>query len=510
MPSADNKRIAKNTLFLYLRTLVSIAVNLYTVKLLWDILGVDNYGIYNLVGGIVLMFAFLNNAMVASSQRYISFELGQGNKERLQKTFSISLQVHFILALIVLILAETIGLWFLNYKLNIPAGRMVAANWVYQCSIISFLFTIISVPYNACIVAHEHMKVYGYLGILDVILKLILVLITALIPYDRLIVYSILILGLAIFDRIIYALYCRKHFEECRLVKTNDHNLMKDMFSFAGWSFIGNMGFSVRDQGINILLNMFFNVAVNAAKGVANQVGTVINSFVGSFTMAMNPQITKKYAVGDIQGMLNLVYNGCKFSLILISIVIIPVIIAAETILRIWLENVAPYTVGFLQLTLLMMLIDCVVSPITTSLQATGRIKKFQILISIIMLSILPLCWLWLKLGGSPYVVMFVAMSGSFIALITRLILLSEQINFSIKNFFIKVYSRTIPYIIISGGICWVIYRYISHDIWGLIGYAASAIGVILCSIYVIALTQPERVMVNNYIKTYRRKFFKF
>lgn len=484
-----------------MRTLVTIVVNLYTVRLLWEVLGIDNYGIYNLVGGIVFMFAFLNNAMVASSQRFISFELGTGNKERLKKTFSISVLVHLLLAICVLILAETVGLWFLNEKLNIPEGRMEAANWVYQCSIVSFLVTIISVPYNSCIVAHEHMKTYGYLGIIDVILKLLIVLLVAIIPFDRLIAYSILLPIISFCNWIIYNYYCRKHFEECHFIRTKDNHLMKDMFSFAGWSFLGNMGFSVRDQGINILLNLFFNVAVNAAKGVANQVGNTVNNFVLSFTMAMNPQITKRYASGDLSGVFQLIYKGCKFSLILISIVIIPLIICAEEILKLWLGNVAPYTVGFLQLTLLMLLVDCVVSPITTTLQATGKIKKFQILISIIMVSIIPLSWLWLKFDANPYVVMFLCISASIIALITRLLLLKEQIAISLRKFFINVYIRTIPYIFISVCLSWFLYHVFNHDLFGLICFVVSSLIITISLIFLIALNNKERRLVLSFIQ---------
>ncbi|MDE6008450.1 MAG: lipopolysaccharide biosynthesis protein, partial [Muribaculaceae bacterium] len=273
MPSADNKRIAKNTMFLYIRMLLSIGVNFYTVRVIWQVLGVDNYGIYNVVGGIVLMFAFLQNAMIASSQRFISFELGKGVTGNLQKVFSLSLTVHFLLALIILVLAETIGLWFLNYKMNIPTDRMMAANWVYQCSILAFCVSVISVPYSASIVAHEHMKAYGYFGIIDVVLRLLIVLALIVIPFDKLIVYAILVLCVSLIMRLINSLYCRRYFSSCHYKYYKDKHLIKDMLSFAGWSFIGNMGFSVRDQGLNILINLFFNVAVNAAKGVASQVG---------------------------------------------------------------------------------------------------------------------------------------------------------------------------------------------------------------------------------------------
>lgn len=488
-------------MFLYMRMFVSIVVNLYTVRLMWKVLGADNYGIYNVVGGIVLMFAFLNNAMVASSQRFISFALGLNNKEKLQKTFSMSLTVHGLLAILVLIIAETIGLWFLNNKLNIPIDRMSAANWVYQCSIVSFLFAIISVPYNACIVAHEHMKVYGYLGILDVFLKLGIVLLVAILPFDTLIAYAVLIMCLSIFNRFIYTIYCHRHFEECHYKYFNDHHLLKDMFSFAGWSFLGSMGFSVRDQGINIILNMFFNVAVNAAKGIANQVGTVINGFASNFTMAVNPQLTKRYASGNIEGMLQLLFNGCKYTLILMSLIVVPLIVSASTILHLWLGEVAPYTVGFLQLVMIISLVDCVVSPITTSLQATGKIRKFQIIISIIMVLNLPISWVWLKFDHNPYLVMVVSIVTSICAVIARLMLLHEQIKFSYLSFFKKVYSRFIPYILLLGLIAWYSYGFFASTIPGMIGYYLIISLVSATMIFFIALDGQERVFISEVIK---------
>jgi len=484
-----------------MRMIVSIIVNLYTVRLLWEVLGIDNYGIYNLVGGIVMMFAFINSGMVSASQRFISFELGKGIKERLYKVFTISVKVHTLLAIIIFILAESLGLWFLNAKLNIPAGREFAANCVYQCSVISFMLTVVSVPYNACIVAHEHMRIYGYLGILDVFVKLMIVYMVYFLTFDKLISYAVLIVANAVFMRIVYILYCKKHFEECHIRKYKDHNLMRDMFSFAGWSFLGNMGFTVRDQGMNIILNLFFNVAVNAAKGIANQVGQVINGFASNFTMAVNPQITKRYASNDLPGMIQLLFNGCKFSFLLMSIVTVPLIVSAETVLRLWLKDVAPYTVGFLQLVLLMSLIDCVVSPITTSLQATGRIRKFQIIISIIMVANLPLSWILLKLDQNPYMVMFVAITTSIVALCTRLMLLHELVRFSYRQFFIKVYARTLPCIAAAFATSWFIYTVMPKDLSGLILFAVISVTTLLSLIYIIALTTSERSMIISQIK---------
>lgn len=506
MPSADNKRIAKNTLFLYVRMILTILVNLYAVRVIWQVLGVEDYGVYNVVGGIVTMFAFLNSAMVASSQRFISFELGTGNKERLSKVFSISMTVHFMLALLILILAETIGLWFLNAKLNIPPDRMMAANWVYQCSIVAFIVNIVSVPYNACIVAHEHMKAYGYFGILEVILKLAIVFLLIFIPFDKLITYAVLIVAVSALMRLIYGYYCRQNFDECHYKFVSDHHLMRDMFSFAGWSFIGNLGFSVRDQGLNIVVNLFFNVAVNAAKGIASQIGGVISGFAQNFQMALSPQITKRFAAGETSSMMTLVFAGCKYSALLMMFIVIPLYFASEIVLKLWLDDVAPYTVGFMQLVLIMSLIDSMVSPITTALQATGRIKWFQIIISIIMVANIPLAWIWLKLEANPYIVLYVSILTSAIALVARLILLHHEVTFSYRDFLVKVICRIIPVFIISGAIAWLLYSYFAHSIPGVISYALISVALIGITTFILGLgTSERRVLVATIINRVKR-----
>lgn len=502
MAETSGARIAKNTLFLYLRTIVSIVINLVTVRLLWQALGVENYGIYNVVGGIVMMFSFLNAAMVASSQRFISFELGRGDMEQLRRTFSISITVHVMLAVVVLILAETVGLWFLNAKLNIPADKMTAANVVYQCSIASFMVTIVSVPYNACIVAHEHMKIFGIYGILDVVLKFLAVVTVLLVAKHVLVLYASLLLAVAVTMRVLYGVYCTRHFEECRYVKERDPHLMRDMFSFAGWSFLGSMGFSVRDQGINILLNMMYDVTVNAAKGIANQIGGVINGFAGNFTMALNPQITKRYAAGEIDGMIRLIYAGCKYALLLIAVIVIPVVIGADEILHLWLGDVAPYTVGFVRLVLLLTLIESMISPITTALQATGHIRTFQIVISVIMILNIPVSWLVLKIVDNPLMVMWVSCTMSVIGIAARLMLLHGLVPISYRRFMVKVLFRSVPAILLSGVCTYAVYLQLPSSLIGLILFGISSVTLTVIIFFALALDKPEREMVMKKVKT--------
>ena len=479
---------------------LTIIVNLYTVRVIWQVLGVDDYGVYNVVGGIVTMFAFLNSAMVASSQRFISFELGRGDTEKLHRVFCISVTVHFLLAIAVLLLAETIGLWFLNAKLNIPPDRITAANCVYQCSVISFIVGIASVPYNSCIVAHEHMKVYGYFGILEVLLKLAVVFLLMLIPFDKLITYAILVLVVSILMRFIYGIYCKRHFPECRYSYVSDHHLLRDMFSFAGWGFIGNIGLTVRDQGMNIVVNLFFNVAVNAAKGIASQVSAVVSGFAQNFLMALNPQITKLYAVGNIDRMLRLTFSGCKYAIFLLMIFIIPLFFAAGQILELWLGDVAPYTVGFLRLALASAIIDCAAGPLITAIQATGHIKKFQIVLASIMVLNLPLAWLWLTFDASPYIVAIVACATSLFAFIARLMLVHELIVFDYSNFIRIVVIRSLPTLIISSLISWAIYNNTPSTIGGVAVFCILSAIVSGIMIFTIGLQNNERASITEAI----------
>lgn len=500
----DSKRIAKNTLFLYFRMGLTIIVNLYTVRVIWEVLGVDNYGIYNVVGGIVLMFQFLNNAMVASSQRFISYELGSGNIERLKNVFAISLRVHYILGVGIYLLGETIGLWFLNCRLNIPLDRMFAANCVYQCSLLAFFVSVISVPYNSCIVAHEHMKVYGYMSILDVVLRLIAVFLLVIIPFDKLISYAVLMLVVQIIIRLLYQVYCRIHYIECKYVRANDKGLMKDMFAFAGWSFVGNMGFSLRDPALNMILNIFFNVAMNAAKGIANQVTTALNGFTSSFTMALNPQIIKSYAVGDRDSMMQLVFRGCKFSFLLVCVLVIPIMVCCRELLEVWLGSVEPYTVGFINIMLIAVMVDSMVGPITTSLQAIGDIRKFQIVIAIIMLLCIPAAWIWLKIDAFPYAVVIVSLISSIVALIARLLLLREQIVFSLRDFLLTVVCRCYPSALVAYIICeWLkntVSQYIiNSQLLYLFGFIVVECFIVIL-IGLISLTSIERKKVFQMI----------
>ncbi len=502
----DNQRLAKNALFLYVRLIATVIINIYTVRIIWNVLGVENYGIYNIVAGIVLMFAFLNNGMVQASQRFISYELGRGDVKSIQKVFCISVTVHILIAIAIFILAESIGLWFLYEKLNIPFDRMNAALCVYQLTIFDFIVNVVSVPYKASIIAHEHMKTYGYFGIIEVILKLIIVYLLIVIPFDKLITYAILVLCVTILIRFLYTYYCRRHFIECKYKFENDRHLIKDMFSFAGWSFIGNMGFSIRNQGIDIILNLAFNVAVNAAKGIAMQIGVNIIGFAQSFQMAINPQITKRYAAGELESMMNLVIRGCKYSLMLMMFIVVPFYFETEYVLYLWIGNVAPYTIGFMRLTLIMILIESMVGPITTAIQATGRIRNFQIIISSIMILSIPLAWIWIKFVDDPYISMYIIILSTFVAFSARVVLLHNEFPFPYSIFFKMMCLRLLPSILISFFVSKYIYVYFPVNILGLILFCISSVILIAIIEYCIGLDRNERQLIKTFISHKNRQ----
>lgn len=498
---SNNKRLAQNTLLLYLRMILIIIVGLYTSRVVLQTLGVDDYGIYNVVGGIVAMLAFLNSAMTAASQRFISFELGTGNLSRLKQVFCTSVTIHIAIAGIILVLAETIGLWFLNTHMNIAPERMTAANWVYQCSILTFIVTVISVPYNACIVAHEHMKAFAYISIIEVTLKLVIVYLLLILHTDKLITYAILVLSVSLIIRIIYGIYCKQHFEECTYQFSFNKKLFNEMFAFAGWSIVGNLGFSLKDQGSNVVLNIFCGTAINAARGVALQVNGIISNFSNNFIMALNPQITKQYAAGNIQESIQLVYAGCRYSFYLLSIISIPVMVNLNYLLSLWLGTVPPYTTEFLFLALIAALINSMAIPLVTAMQATGKIRNFQIIICIIMMCELPLTYIILKLGYKPYMAMASSIIVVTVGLFARFILLKQLIKSYNLTYFI---THVVLNCIFIAATCFMISYYIynlftinflTFIITSIIAFIITTLG-----IYTLGLTAKERNFLNNKI----------
>ena len=444
--STNNKRIAKNTLLLYVRMLFMMAISLFTSRVILNTLGVEDYGIQNVVGGVVAMFSVLSGSMSSSISRFITFELGRGEIDRLKTVFSTGINIQLGISLLVIVVAEAVGVWFLNCKMNIPAERMLAANWVFQCSILTFVLNLLSVPYNAAIIAHEKMSVFAYISVIEVTLKLIIVYMLTISPFDRLITYSVLLMCVGALIRFIYGYYCKRHFEECTYHFVYDKAILKSMTSFAGWNFLGNGAYMLNTQGVNILMNMYFGVAVNAARGVATQVDAALKQFVNNFTTAVNPQITKSYAQGDLKSMHKLVCRSAKFSAFLMLFFVVPIILETDTILTLWLKNPPAYASIFLKWIIISSFMDTVLAnSLVTSMFATGDIKRYQIIVTIVGCLVFPLSWLAFQLGFEPqvgYILYFIIYS---ILLFVRLYLLRDMVKLPIMMYVREVLFKVLP-----------------------------------------------------------------
>lgn len=395
----NNKRIAKNTLLLYIRTIFLMLITLYTSRVILEQLGVDDYGIYNVVGGVVAMFSVISSALSSSISRFITFELGKGDIKRLTTIFSTSVNIQLGLSAIILLIGETVGLWFINYKMNIPADRLVSANWVLQCSLLTFCINLISVPYNSCIIAHEKMSAFAYISILEAALKLLICYMLIVSPIDKLIAYSLLMLFVAILIRFVYGLYSARNFEECKYRMCYEKDIVKEMTGFAGWSFFSNVAWIFNTQGVSVLINLFFGVALNAARGIASQVESAVMMFVRNFTTALNPQITKYYANGDKENMFLLMCRGTKFTYFLTLLMVLPLFLETEYVLQLWLKEVPTHTVIFVQLSIIGSIINNIGNTCYTACQATGNIKRYSIVVTTVGFLVFPLTWLGFKLG---------------------------------------------------------------------------------------------------------------
>jgi O-antigen/teichoic acid export membrane protein len=446
----NNKRIAKNTLMLYIRMMFTMGVSLYTSRVVLNRLGVEDYGIYSVVGGIISMISFINGGLISAIQRYITFEIGQNNIEKLKKVFTTSIQIILLISFIIVLFGETVGLWFLNEKMVIPENRQNAAFLVFQCSIITCIINFLSIPYNADIIAHERMSAFAYISIVEVILKLVIVFLLNVFEGDKLIIYAILVLSVQIFIRFLYANYCRRKFTEARYRHSFDKGLFKDMISFTGWSFWGGLATVLSTNGLDIMLNVFFGPIVNAARGISVQVRSAIQSFVTNFQTAINPQITKNYAMGNISQMHNLMFKSARLSFFLLFLLALPIILETNFILELWLETVPHNTVIFTQIMLIISLMFTVVNPCVIANQATGKVKIYQILVGGTLLLIVPISYIVLELGAPAYSVFLVQLCVEIIAQLERMLILRKQINLPLISYFNLLYKPIIVVVIPS------------------------------------------------------------
>lgn len=450
----DNNRLIKNTFFLYFRMIITLLVSLYTSRLMLHILGINDLGIYNVTGGIITMLTFISSSLSTATSRFISFELGKENGN-VKNVFRCSLTIYYILAIIILILGETIGLWFVYNKLVIPEERLSAALWVYQCSIITSIIAILGYPYNAMLIAYEKMKTFAYISIFESITKLICLYALIILPFDKLKAYAVLILLMQLSIRFIYVYYCSKNIKTCSSKWLWESEMSKKIFFFSGWSMTGCFAYTCYTQGLNILLNIFFGPIVNAARAIAVQVQGALYQFVNNLQLAVNPQMIKSYAMGDLETSHKLMINISKFSFILFLIVSLPIYINVEYILYLWLGEVPKYSASFIRIMLIVSLNNSLSRPIVTSVQATGKIKKFQIYESLSLLTVLPVSYIFLKLFNiSAVKVLIIYMIIEIITQFIRVYIVYPIIKLEKKIYITKIIfpiaKATIPIIILA------------------------------------------------------------
>lgn len=501
--SANNKRIAKNTLLLYFRMLFMMVVSLYTSRVVLNALGVEDFGIYNVVGGVVAMFSMLSGSLSAAITRFITYELGTGNKENLKKIFSSSVTIQIGLALLIILLAEAVGVWFLNVKMNIPDARMVAANWVFQFSILTFAINLISVPYNASIIAHERMSAFAYISILEAIGKLVIAFLIVISPMDKLIFYAILMCSVALIVRFAYGAYCKKHFEECTFRFIFDKDLLKRMFGFAGWNFIGASSSILRDQGGNIAINLFCGPAVNAARGIAFQVNAAINGFVTNFMTALNPQITKSYAAGNQNYMMNLIFQGARLSFYMLLLLSLPVLVNTHYILSIWLKIVPEHAVFFVRLVLIFAMSESISNPLITAMLATGRIRNYQLVVGGLQMMNFPISYILLRIGFLPEIVFIVAIVISQCCLVARLLMLRGMIGLPVKNYLKKVYLNIVTVTVIALFIPVFLIEKMQETFLCFVLQIIITIICSLISIYYVGCNTTERKFIRNKVTAF-------
>ena len=506
MSSENNKRIAKNTAMLYIRMLLTMAVSLYTSRIVLNTLGVEDFGIYNVVGGFVTMFGFLNSAMASATQRFLSFEIGKKDYRQLRNVFSMSVNIHFIIAFVIFVFAETVGLWFLNTQLTIPPERMLAAKWVYQFSILSLMVNMVSVPYNAIIIAHERMNVFAWVSIAEVSLKLLIVFMLQWFGFDKLKLYAVLMFAVALIIRLIYGVYCNQKFKESKFRYYWDKPLFKTLMSYAGWNLWGNAASVIMDQGVNILINIFFGPVVNAARGITYQVRGAMNQFVINFQMAMNPQIIKSYAADDLKYMHQLIFQGAKYSFFLLFALSLPVLFETQFILKLWLKIVPEYTVIFTRLVIINILIDSVSGPLMTAAQASGKIKLYQSVVGGLLILNLPISYLFLKLGFSPEVTLNVSIGIAIVALFARLKIISPLIRLNIFDYLKSVVFRIIPVAFIAIILPALVYMFLQESFYRLLGVGVFSLISATITIYFVGLGRAEQIFIYAKAKQYFTK----
>ena len=498
----DNKRIAKNTIYLYFRMIVTLLITLYTSRTILAILGENDFGIYNIVGGVVILFSFLTNAMTSSTLRFFNYHLGLQAKGRIETVFNVALIAHFTILIFVFVLAETIGLWFFETQINIPIDRIVSARWVYQMAIIASLINIVMIPYRAALIATEKISFFATLSIVEVVLKLLIVIILPFFFCDSLILYSILLTLVTFFVFIVYWYISKREIYFSKFNFEYDFQLYKEMMLFSGYHLFGGLAMVGSKQGLNILLNIFYNVAINAAVGVANQVRSAVYGFVASFQTAFNPQIVKLYASNDYDKLYSLIYRTSKFSYYLLLILSLPVITYTEELLTLWLVDVPAYTIDFTQLVIISSFFEALTAPLGISIGATGKVKNYQLFVSLIMLCDIPVAYIALKYFNNPILVFVVDILICFIAYLFRLLYVRKYVGYSLKIYIKSVLIPCLSVTLLLMPFTFVFSMY-GNQLTHIIFFSILICIVTLLVLYIVGLDKKEKAFALKIVKIY-------
>lgn len=499
--STKSKRILKNTLFLYGRTFLTMIISLYTSRINLEALGVADYGVYNVVGGFIALFAIITGPLSGAFNRYLSFAVGKGSLEHSARLFSSILNFQILFSVGVIILAEPIGVWFLNNKMEIPSESLYAANWVLQCSILTFVLGMINLPYGCALIAHEKMNIYAVMGILDAILRLGLCFFLLVTPINRLITYALGQLGIYILMRVIYGVYCTRKFPECKYKPIIDRKLIREISGFAGWTFLGSTAYLLNTQGVAIIMNLYFGVVINAAKAIASQAEGAAMTFVNNFTVAFSPQITKSYAEGNKEYMFSVMRRGAKFSFFLMLFFIIPFEFEADMVLNIWLGDVPDWSATFLRLGLVCSTLTILGAPFYQGIMAHGNIRNYQIATTGVSCLVFPLTWLSYKLGCEPTMFYFIYIVIYFILIWISNCYAHKLLGFSILYFTKMVFVPIIRCTAVSLIVPLLIFMFMPDNYIRLFVLSSASIIWTAIIILYLGMTKHERKVIINALK---------
>lgn len=496
----NNQRILKNTIYLYIRQFIIIALSFFSTRIVLEKLGASDYGINNVVGGFVSMFTVLNSILQTGTRRFLALNLGKDNSELMKRTFSTAFVIHLIVGIVIVILLETVGTWFLNTRLNINTDRMLAANWVFQFSVLAVFLNITQSPYTSIVTAYERFNIYAIMSIFDVIAKIAVLFLLIFIPGDKLIIYAALLLIVCILNIAIYRIYCIKHFNECAFSLKIDQSLFHEMMKFSGWSVIANVFQVANNQGLSLLLNIFFNTIVNAARGLAGTITYAISTFVNGFIIASEPQLIKYYGAGDKKHFEQLIFNITQYTLFLISILAVPVFMEMDYVLELWLGEVPEYTSGFIKITMISSIVVNSYTMIDRGIMASGHIKQLALIANTIPIIVLPLVYLVLKLGFNPLVAYIVNVIPQFLGLFATLWIIKKYLGFPSMAFLRKVVLKTYLLIGLSCAIPYFVHCNMSSGLIRFLIVCSLSIISTITIMYIFALNKETRRMVRQKI----------